>query len=143
MGTYVKRHFPSQTTRKQKPTDLAATCLGTAETTCALEEPMRICSRICQRLAFGKWNVLSLTGKEQGLVQEAKRYRLDTVGISSTKHRGFETVRLDENSSTRVNPTVFAQASMGIFTSGTRNGIYDPTRDDLYFLFSTTLYKTR
>jgi len=34
----------------------------------------------------------SLTGKERALVEEAKQYCLDDVGISSTKSRGYNTV---------------------------------------------------
>ena len=40
------------------------------------------------RLLLGDWNVLTLTGKELELVEEAKKYHLDIVGASSTKKRG-------------------------------------------------------
>ena len=40
------------------------------------------------QLLFGNWNVFTLTGKEMELVEEAKRYHLDIVRISSTKRRG-------------------------------------------------------
>ena len=49
----------------------------------------------CRDLAIGNWNVSSLTGKEQELVCEAQQYRLDVVGISSTKRRGSGTVELN------------------------------------------------
>ena len=49
----------------------------------------------CQDLAIGNWNVSSLTRKEQELVCEAQQYRLDVVGISSTKRRGSGTVELN------------------------------------------------
>ena len=38
-----------------------------------------------RRLLLGNWNVLTLAGKELELVEEAKKYRLDIVGVSSTK----------------------------------------------------------
>ena len=37
------------------------------------------------QLLLGNWNILTLTGKELELVEKAKRYRLDIIGISSTK----------------------------------------------------------
>ena len=58
----------------------------------------RKCTRVgpnCRYLAIGNWNVSSLTGKEQKLVCEAQQYRLDVVGISSTKRRGSGTVELN------------------------------------------------
>ena len=47
------------------------------------------------RLQLGNWNVFTLTGKEKELVEEAKRYQLDIVGLSSTKRRGSGTMSLD------------------------------------------------
>ena len=47
------------------------------------------------QLRFGNWNIFTLTGKEMELVEEAKQYRLDIVGISSTKRRGSGIVDLD------------------------------------------------
>ena len=55
----------------------------------------RKCTRVgpnCRDLAIGNWNVSSMTGREEELVCKAQQYRLDIVGISSTKHRGFGTV---------------------------------------------------
>ena len=40
-------------------------------------------------------NILTLTGKELELVEEAKWYYLDIIGVSSTKRRGSGTVDLD------------------------------------------------
>ena len=40
------------------------------------------------QLLLGNWNILTLTGKELELVEEAKRYHLDIIGVSSTKRRG-------------------------------------------------------
>ena len=37
---------------------------------------------------LGNRNVLTLTGKELELVEEAEKYYLDIVGVSSTKRRG-------------------------------------------------------
>ena len=47
------------------------------------------------QLLLGNWNILTLTGKELKLVEEAKHYHLDISGVSSTKRRGFGTVDLD------------------------------------------------
>ena len=41
------------------------------------------------QLLLGNWNILTLTGKELELVEEAKRYHLDIIGVSSTKRRGL------------------------------------------------------
>jgi len=46
-------------------------------------------------LAIGISSVLTLTGKELELVEEAKRYHLDNAGVSSTKRRGSGTVNPD------------------------------------------------
>ena len=40
------------------------------------------------QLLLGNWNILTLTGKELELVEEAKPYHLDTIRVSSTKQRG-------------------------------------------------------
>ena len=47
------------------------------------------------RLQLGNWNVLTLTGKELELVEEAKKYHLDIVEVSSTKRHGSGKVDLD------------------------------------------------
>ena len=47
------------------------------------------------QLLLGNWNILTLAGKELELVEEAKRYHLDIIGVSSTKRRGSGTVDLD------------------------------------------------
>jgi len=47
------------------------------------------------QLLFDNRNILTLTGKELELVEEAKRYHLDIVGVSSTKRRSSGTVYLD------------------------------------------------
>ena len=44
---------------------------------------------------LGNWNVLTLTGKEMELVEEAKKCHLDIVGVSSTKRRGSGIVDLN------------------------------------------------
>ena len=40
------------------------------------------------QLQMGNWNILTLTRKELELVEEAKQYHLDIIGVSSTKRRG-------------------------------------------------------
>ena len=49
-----------------------------------------------QKLHIGTRNMTSLTGKEPELVDEAVRYRLDLVGVSSTKRKGTETLILNK-----------------------------------------------
>nr|XP_054603205.1 craniofacial development protein 2-like [Nothobranchius furzeri] len=44
---------------------------------------------------FGKWNVTSLAGKEQELVAEVERHRLDIVGLTSTHSIGSGTQVLE------------------------------------------------
>ena len=46
-------------------------------------------------LLMGKCNILTFTGKELELVEEAKRYHLDIMGVSSTQRFGSGTVDLD------------------------------------------------
>ena len=72
------------------------------------------------RLLFGNWNVFTLTGKEMELVDEAKRYHLDIVGISSTKRRGSGIVDLDGGWKlfySGADPSMSSQAGVGILTS--------------------------
>ena len=59
------------------------------------------------QLLLGNWNILPLTGKELKLVEKAKRYHLDVIGVSSTKKRGSGTVDLDAKSSILVLIPVF------------------------------------
>ena len=56
------------------------------------------------QLLLGNWNIFTLTRKELELVEEAKRFHLDFVGVSSTKRHGSGTVvwMTDENSSILV-----------------------------------------
>ena len=49
-----------------------------------------------QKLHIGTWNATSLTGKEPELVDEAIRYLLDIVGVSSTKRKGNGTLVLNK-----------------------------------------------
>ena len=72
------------------------------------------------QLLLGNWNILTLTGKELALVEEAKRYHLDIVGVSSTKRRGSGTVDLDGGWKlfySGADPSMSAQAGVGILTS--------------------------
>ena len=45
------------------------------------------------QVLLGNWNIL--TEKELESVEEAKRYHLNIIGVSSTKRRGSGTVDLD------------------------------------------------
>ena len=72
------------------------------------------------QLLLGNWNILTLTGKELELVEEAKRYHLDIIGVSSTKRRGSGTVDLDGGWKlfySGADPSMSAQADVGILTS--------------------------
>ena len=72
------------------------------------------------QLLLGNWNILTLTGKELELVEEAKRYHLDIIGVSSTKRRGSGTVDLDGGWKlfySGADPSMSAQAGAGILTS--------------------------
>ena len=69
---------------------------------------------------LGNWNILTLTGKELELVEEAKRYHLDIIEVSSTKRRGSGTVDLDGGWKlfySGADPSMSAQAGVGILTS--------------------------
>jgi len=68
--------------------------------------------------ATGTCNITSLSGKEHELVEEAKRYSLDVVGISSTKRRDSNTVDVDNGWKlfySGVDPAKFAQAGGDTF----------------------------
>ena len=72
------------------------------------------------QLLLGNWNILSLIGKELELVEEAKRYHLDIIGVFSTKRRGSGTVDLDGGWKlfySGADPSMSAQAGVGILTS--------------------------
>ena len=72
------------------------------------------------QLLLGNWNILTLTGKELELVEEAKRYHLDIIGVSSTKRRGYGTVDLDGGWKlfySGADPSMSAQSGVGILTS--------------------------
>ena len=69
---------------------------------------------------MGNWNILTLTGKELELVEEAKRYHFDIIGVSSTKRRGSGTVDLDGGWKffySGADPSMSAQAGVGFLTS--------------------------
>jgi exonuclease III len=66
---------------------------------------------------IGTWNVTSLTGKELELIEEAKKYQLDILGISSTKRKGKGTLNLNNGWQlfySGVDPTIHAQAGVAI-----------------------------
>ena len=54
------------------------------------------------------------------MLEEAKRYHLDIIGVSSTKRRGSGTVDLDADGNSSIlgaDPSMSAQAGVGILTS--------------------------
>ena len=70
------------------------------------------------QLLLGNWNIL--TGKELEVVEEAKRYHLNIIGVSSSKRRGSGTVDLDGRWKlfySGADPSMSAQAGVGILTS--------------------------
>ena len=72
------------------------------------------------QLLLGNWNILTLTGKELELVEEAKRYHLDIIGISSTKRSSSGTVDLDGGWKlfySGADASMSAQAGVGILTN--------------------------
>ena len=71
------------------------------------------------QLLLGNRKILTLTGKELELVEEAKRYHLDIIGVSSTKRRGSGTVDLDGGWKlySGADPSMSTQAGVGILTS--------------------------
>ena len=72
------------------------------------------------RLLLGRRNVLTLTGKELELVEEAKKYHLDIVGIFSAARRGSGIVDLDGGWKLfylGADPSMSAQAGVEILTS--------------------------
>ena len=70
------------------------------------------------QLLFGNWNILTLTGKELELVEEAKTYHLDLIKVSSTKRHNSGTVDLDgEWKLFYSGADMSAQAGVGIFTT--------------------------
>ena len=68
-------------------------------------------------MKIGTWNVTSLTGKEIELIEEAKKYQLDILGISSTKQAGNGPLILNNGgqlSYSSVDPTIHARAGVAI-----------------------------
>ena len=73
-----------------------------------------------QNQHIGTWNVISLTGKEPELVNEAIRYPLDIVGVSSTKRKRNGTLVLNKRWQlfySGVDPALHAQAGVRILTN--------------------------
>ena len=73
-----------------------------------------------QKLHVGTWSVTLLTGKKLELVDEAIRYWLDIVGVSSTKRKGNGTLVLNKRWQlfySGVDPALHAQAGVGIHTN--------------------------
>ena len=72
------------------------------------------------QLLLGNWNILTLTRKELELVEKAKQYYLDIIGVSSTKRHGSGTVDLDGGWKllySGADHSMCAQAVVGILTS--------------------------
>ncbi|CAF4505671.1 unnamed protein product [Rotaria sp. Silwood2] len=68
-------------------------------------------------MKIGTWNVTSLIGKQFELIEEAKKYQLDILGISSTKRKGQGTLALNNGWQlfySGVDPSTHAQAGVAI-----------------------------
>ena len=66
------------------------------------------------------WNILTLTRKQLELVEKAKRYHHDIIGVSSTKRLRSGIVNLDGGWKllySGADPSMSAQAGVGILTS--------------------------
>ena len=113
-----KLQSPPQADRHRKPTNAVAKRSGRQ-----MGAAHRKCTRVgpnCRDLAIGNWKVSSLTRKEQELVCEAQQYRLDVVGISSTKRRGSGTFELNGGWKifySGVDAAMSAQAGAGLLVS--------------------------
>ena len=113
-----KLQSPPQADRHRKSTNAVAKRLGRQ-----VGAAHRKCTRVglnCRDLAIENRSVSSLTGKEQKLVCDAQQYRLDTVGISSTKRRGSGTVELNGGWKifySGVDAAMSAQAGVGLLVS--------------------------
>ena len=69
---------------------------------------------------WANWNILALRRKKLELVEEATRYHLDIIGVSSTKSRGPETMDLDRRWKLfyfGAGLNMSAQTGVGILTS--------------------------
>ena len=113
-----KLQSPQQANYHRKHTNAVAKRLGRQ-----MEAARRKCTQVgtnCRDLAIGNLNVSSLTGKEQELVCKALQYRLDIVGILSTKRQGSKTVELNGGWKifySGVDVAMFAQAGVGLLVS--------------------------
>ena len=119
-GIRLKNKLQSlpQADRHRIPTNAVAKRLGRQ-----MGAAQRKCTRVgpnCRDLAIGNWNASSLTGKEQELVSEAQQYRLDVVGISSTKRQGSGNVELNGGWKvfySGVDAAMSAQGGVGLLVS--------------------------
>ena len=110
-----KLQSPPQADRHRKPTNAVSKRLG-RQMRAAHRKSTRVGPN-CRDLVIGNWNISSLTGKEQELVCQ---YRLDVVGISSTKCRGSGTVKLNGGWKifySGVDAAMSAQAGVGLLVS--------------------------
>jgi len=97
--------------------------MGTAQCASTLGDLRATRKRQCRhklhKLVIGNWNITPLMGKEHELVEEAKQYYLDVVGICWTKSHGSNTVEPDDGSKlfySGVEParTVATKSSTGL-----------------------------
>ena len=117
-----KRHSP-QTSLSGNSTNVPATRLESRSSTAQSNPTQGYVAHFRKkhhRLLLGNWNVLTLTGNQLELVEEAKKYHLDIGGVSSTKKCGSGIVDLDGGWKlfcSGADPSMSAQASVGILTS--------------------------
>ena len=85
-----KQHF-SPLSLSDNSTNVPATCLERRLRTAQGNNTQGYAAHFRinhHKLLFGNWNALTLAGKELKFVEEAKKYYLDTVGVSATERRG-------------------------------------------------------
>ena len=85
-----KRHSPP-TSFLGSSTSMPATCLERRSRTALSNRTQGYVEHFRKnhhRLLLGNWNILTLTGKELELLEEARKYHIDIVGVSSTEKRG-------------------------------------------------------
>ena len=83
------------------------------------------------RLLLGSWNVLTLIGKELKLIEAAKNYHLDVVGVSFTKRRSSGVVGLNGG-----RKLFSSGADCNVYSSGSGNS-YMPQLSDCVCLIGS------